>query len=330
MADYLTQLALNIHFLTFNLIHMSNVKNNQNADNKDAQAIDRSLLEYLKPKPQDRYSKLEAYCDLLSRAATSSYSAKVGGQQIELLPGQFVATISELGRKWQWQRATVRQFLEGLEDLGQISSVAVAKNQVFSVNLQQRLSIYVNSSDDVLDFCAMQFARFIEGRITAEEVANSYGRYYGMKMEVALEEGGNGAPVKRVIQQQAAMFNELALSIYRILNRQANFSKELSDSVSLLFGRDHLWDWHKVIDCLGILAIAMRDKSKPSYMDEVNEHFTKAEVTLLDCIFEHYCSDDDSTYFDNPPRPSKEAVEREKEAEPDEIPSDKSDEPETA
>ena len=309
---------------------MSNVKNKQNADSKDAQAIDRSLLEYLKPKPQDRYSKLEAYCDLLSRAATGSFSAKVGGQQIELLPGQFVATISELGRKWQWQRATVRQFLEGLEDLGQISSVAVAKNQVFSVNLQQRLSIYVNSSDDVLDFCAMQFARFIEGRITAEEVANSYGRYYGMKMEVALEEGGNGAPVKRVIQQQAAMFNELASSIYRILNRQADFSKELSDSVSLLFGRDHLWDWHKVIDCLGILAIAMRDKSKPSNMDEVNEHFTKAEVTLLDCIFEHYCSDDDSTYFDNPPRPSKEAVESEKEAEPCEIPFEKSDEPETA
>lgn len=301
---------------------MSNVKNNHNADNKDAQAIDRSLLEYLKPKPQDRYSKLEAYCDLLSRAATSAYSAKVGGQQIELLPGQFVATISELGRKWQWQRATVRQFLEGLEDLGQISSMPVAKNLVFSVNLQQRLSIYVNSSDDVLDFCAMQFARFIEGRITAEEVANSYGRYYGMKMEVALEEGGNGAPVKRVIQQQAAMFNELASSIYRILNRQADFSKELSDSVSLLFGRDHLWDWHKVINCLGILAIAMRDKSKPSYMDEVNEHFTKAEVTLLDCIFEHYCSDDDSTYFDNPPRPSKEVVESEREAEPDEIPSD--------
>lgn len=330
MADYLTQLAQNIHFLTFNLIHMSNVKNNQNADSKNAQPIDRSLLEYLKPKPQDRYSKLEAYCDLLSRAATSSYSAKVGGQQIELLPGQFVATISELGRKWQWQRATVRQFLEGLEDLGQISSIPIAKNLVFSVNLQQRLSIYVNSSDDVLDFCAMQFARFIEGRISAEEVANSYGRYYGMKMEVALEEGGNGAPVKRVIQQQAAMFNELASSIYRILNRQADFSKELSDSVSLLFGRDHLWDWHKVIDCLGILAIAMRDKSKPSYMDEVNEHFTKAEVTLLDCIFEHYCSDDDSTYFDNPPRPSKEAVDSEKEAEPDEIPSDKSDEPETA
>ena len=67
---------------------MSNVKNNQSADSKNAQAIDRSLLEYLKPKPEDRYSKLEAYCDLLSRAATSAYTAKVGGQPVELLPGE--------------------------------------------------------------------------------------------------------------------------------------------------------------------------------------------------------------------------------------------------
>ena len=233
---------------------MSNITNNHTTGSKNAQSIDRSLLEFLKPKPEERYSKLEAYCDLLSRAATSAYTSKTGGRQIELLPGQFVATISELARKWQWQRATVRQFLEGLEDLGQLSSEAVAKNFVFSVNLQQRLSIYVSSSDDVLDFCAMQFARFIQGRTSAEDVASSYGRYYGMKMELAIGDGDNNASVKHVIQQQAAMFNELASSIYRILNHNTDFSKEISDSVSLLFGRDNLWDWHKVIDCLGILA----------------------------------------------------------------------------
>ena len=198
---------------------MSNITNNHTTGSKNAQSIDRSLLEFLKPKPEERYSKLEAYCDLLSRAATSAYTSKTGGRQMELLPGQFVATISELARKWQWQRTTVRQFLEGLEDLGQLSSEAVAKNFVFSVNLQQRLSIYVSSSDDVLDFCAMQFARFIQGRTSAEDVASSYGRYYGMKMELAIGDGDNNASVKHVIHQQAAMFNELASSIYRILNQ---------------------------------------------------------------------------------------------------------------
>ena len=291
---------------------MSNITNNHTTGSKNAQSIDRSLLEFLKPKPEERYSKLEAYCDLLSRAATSAYTSKTGGRQMELLPGQFVATISELARKWQWQRATVRQFLEGLEDLGQLSSEAVAKNFVFSVNLQQRLSIYVSSSDDVLDFCAMQFARFIQGRTSAEDVASSYGRYYGMKMELAIGDGDNNAS------------NELASSIYRILNHNTDFSKEISDSVSLLFGRDNLWDWHKVIDCLGILAIAMRDRSKPSYMDEVNENFTKAEVILLDCIFEHYSSDGDSTYFENTPMPSQKTVVSEKEVTAGESTSDNS------
>ena len=324
MAEYLTLLAHNNHLLTFNQTHMSNITNNHTTGSKNAQSIDRSLLEFLKPKPEERYSKLEAYCDLLSRAATSAYTSKTGGRQIELLPGQFVATISELARKWQWQRATVRQFLEGLEDLGQLSSEAVAKNFVFSVNLQQRLSIYVSSSDDVLDFCAMQFARFIQGRTSAEDVASSYGRYYGMKMELAIGDGDNNASVKHVIQQQAAMFNELASSIYRILNHNTDFSKEISDSVSLLFGRDNLWDWHKVIDCLGILAIAMRDRSKPSYMDEVNENFTKAEVILLDCIFDHYSSDGDSTYFENTPMPSQKTIGSEKEVTAGESTSDNS------
>ena len=79
-----------------------------------------------------------------------------------------------------------------------------------------------------------------------------------------------------------------------------------------------------MIDCLGILAIAMRDRSKPSYMDEVNENFTKAEVILLDCIFEHYSSDGDSTYFENTPMPSQKTVGSEKDVTAGESTSDNS------
>ena len=42
---------------------MTNNKNNSASELNDPQGIDRSLLEYLKPKSEDRYSKLEAYCD---------------------------------------------------------------------------------------------------------------------------------------------------------------------------------------------------------------------------------------------------------------------------
>ena len=37
--------------------------------------VDRSLLEFLKPKAEERYSKLEAYCDLLSKASSGAYQS---------------------------------------------------------------------------------------------------------------------------------------------------------------------------------------------------------------------------------------------------------------
>ena len=80
--------------------------------------------------------------------------------------------------------------------------------------------------------------------------------------------------------------------------------EELSDSVTLLFGKDHLWNWKRVIDVLGILTMALRDNVKPSYMNAVNKDFSRAEVTLLDCIYEHYAPSDGSNYFVNPPKPS--------------------------
>jgi hypothetical protein len=100
------------------------------------------------------------------------------------------------------------------------------------------------------------------------------------------------------------MFNELASAVYLLLDREDSVPEELSDSVTLLFGKDHLWNWQRVIDVLGILTMALRDNVKPSYMDAVNKDYSKAEVTLLDCIYEHYAPSDGSNYFVNPPKPS--------------------------
>lgn len=105
------------------------------------------------------------------------------------------------------------------------------------------------------------------------------------------------------------MFDSLAVSILRYLNQEKEQPEELSDSVSLLFGKDHVWDWHKVIDSLGILAKAISGNTKPGYMNEVAPRYSKAEIVLLDYIFEHYISGSASHYYANPPRPLTEARE---------------------
>lgn len=231
---------------------MTHHHNQQTPEADRCRGVDRSLLEFLKPKAEERYSKLEAYCDLLSKASSGAYQSPGTDGALQLLPGQFVATISELARQWQWQRATVRQFISGLTKLGQLSVEPYSKSFIFSVNLEQRLSLLIESPDDILDFCAMQFIRFIKGRSTASEVADSYSRYYDLKMKMAKQEGYDGIPARRVLNQQAQVFDSLAVSILRYLNQEKELPEELSDSVSLLFGKDHVWDWHKVIDSLGI------------------------------------------------------------------------------
>ena len=143
---------------------MNQSSNHVSSDGETPQSVDRSLLEFLKPKSEERYSKLEAYCDLLSRASAGTYATPEAEGALQLLPGQFVATISELSRQWKWQRATVRQFITGLANLGHISTQPYSKSFIFSVNLSQRLSLFVETPDDVLDFCAMQFVRYLKGK----------------------------------------------------------------------------------------------------------------------------------------------------------------------
>ncbi len=209
---------------------MTHHHNQQTPEADRCRGVDRSLLEFLKPKAEERYSKLEAYCDLLSKASSGAYQSPGTDGALQLLPGQFVATISELARQWQWQRATVRQFISGLTKLGQLSVEPYSKSFIFSsVNLEQRLSLLIESSDDILDFSrAMQFIRFIKGRATAWEVADSYSRYYDLKMNMAKQEGYGGIPERRVVNQQSQVFDSLAVSILRYLNQEKELPEELS------------------------------------------------------------------------------------------------------
>lgn len=283
---------------------MNQSSNHVSSDGETPQSVDRSLLEFLKPKSEERYSKLEAYCDLLSRASAGTYATPEADGALQLLPGQFVATISELSRQWKWQRATVRQFITGLANLGHISTQPYSKSFIFSVNLSQRLSLFVETPDDILDFCAMQFVRYLKGRTKANDVAESYNRYYTLKMSMAQKEGNGGIPARHVLHEQAVIFDGLAISMLHVLDAHRQMPEELSDSVSLLFGKDHVWDWHKVIAVLGIMAAALRKNSKPSYMANATLEYSKGEVILMDCIFEHYSAGVGSTYYDNPPRRS--------------------------
>lgn len=83
-------------------------------------AISNSLLDYLAPEEEKRLTKLEAYRDLLEMATHFKGHVSCYGQEFDLVPGEIITSISELAKKWRWQRATVRKFVDALVELGQV------------------------------------------------------------------------------------------------------------------------------------------------------------------------------------------------------------------
>lgn len=82
--------------------------------------ISNSLLDYLAPEEEKRLTKLEAYRDLLEMATHFKGHVSCYGQEFDLVPGEIITSISELAKKWRWQRATVRKFVDALVELGQV------------------------------------------------------------------------------------------------------------------------------------------------------------------------------------------------------------------
>lgn len=82
--------------------------------------ISNRLLEFLAPEEERRLTKLEAYHDLLEMATHYKSHVCCFGQEFDLMPGEIVTSISELAKKWRWQRATVRKFVDSLVELGQV------------------------------------------------------------------------------------------------------------------------------------------------------------------------------------------------------------------
>jgi hypothetical protein len=252
------------------------------------QDAERSLLEYLKPKQEDRFSKLEAFCDLLSRASNGASSCMCADKKVDLLPGQFVATVSDLARTWQWQRATVRQFLEGLVTLGQVHMEPFVKSYVFTVNQSKRMSFDIQDADDVLDFCIMQFSRYTSGHLPAEEVANAFDNYFDMRAEIAANSESPSREMISVLQGQTQVFSHLVICLLEKSEGQKPVAKSVIDASRLLFGREGLWKWQNVLSCLDILSAAFAEQTPPSSISRLHNLHSEAELSLMDSIYTSY------------------------------------------
>lgn len=85
---------------------------------------DREVFDYLKEKVGERKTKTEAFCDLLDKSLAGFVSPFLRNKGYELQPNQCHVTVSDLSSEWHWHRATVRSFLDVMEEFGLLIAAA--------------------------------------------------------------------------------------------------------------------------------------------------------------------------------------------------------------
>lgn len=94
---------------------------------------DMELFDYLKEKVGERKTKTGAYHDLLEKCMAGFVVPFLKNHEYVLQADQCHVTISDLASEWHWHRATVRTFLDKLEDMGHIYRTRFAKSVVITM-----------------------------------------------------------------------------------------------------------------------------------------------------------------------------------------------------
>lgn len=154
---------------------------------------DMMFFDYLKEKVGERKTKTGAYYDLLEKATAGFIAPFLKNHEYVLQADQCHVTISDLAVEWHWHRATVRAFLDKLEEMGYIRRTRFAKSVVITVTFapfssgETTASYTGHTGSGLADDLDKALSEWINGNLSDEDMGEICGQYH--------EAGGNGLPM---------------------------------------------------------------------------------------------------------------------------------------
>ena len=137
-----------------------------------------SMFDYLQEKVGERKTRIEAYCDLMEKASARFVSPFLKKSEQSLDKNQCHVTITDLAAEWKWHRATVRTFLERLEEYRQLTIERLPKSMVITMpspaNLQT--TIIGKATDRFSDEVSHILSEWTVGNITAKDAGSAIGK----------------------------------------------------------------------------------------------------------------------------------------------------------
>ena len=136
-----------------------------------------TIFDLLRPKPGDKYTRFEAYYDLLSRAATTSYLHCRHRRELEIQEGQFVTTILELATAWNWNRPVVKSFIDELQSLNILQYEKYYSTTIFTIRTSQALEFPLATKQDFITAFFVQFEQLLLCKNRVKNLCNFCGKF---------------------------------------------------------------------------------------------------------------------------------------------------------
>lgn len=260
----------------------------------------RPLIALLCQKGSGRYSKVEAYLDLMDRMATDSGIVTSGSEPACLMRGEFLVTITELAAKWNWHRATVRSFLDSLEEIGEIKKELL--NHCYRVQMVHHVNIvvpYVGPNDILSAAKSIYHASLWQG-YDMSGTAEFLLQYILILAKV----NGNGkdvSPDKHLVLETVRdvckdEFTSAGVDVEKEL------PEELFHEVCDTLESSSSWTLQKWLQASRLLLRACQEHEQPNLRLSDESLLTEADLPLLGKLYVFYTQNNSDTKQNEPSR----------------------------
>ena len=224
------------------------------------------VFDFLREKVGERKTRTEAYCDLLDKSLAGFVSEFQRRIDYDLKPNQCHVTISGLAEEWHWHRATVRSFLEMLEQLGQLEKVKLPKSIVITMPIGFGKAFSARSEhegEDLSSILDSALSDWVIGKMTSvevgvlcEQIIHEYlGKYADSKDNLPSGERKE-LTEEEVVQREASLQEKAMVCVAHAALARVLCKARFGDISPLkeYFRSDLGEEWGALIDTFKVLA----------------------------------------------------------------------------
>lgn len=242
---------------------------------------DKFLLEYLRPRSTERTSKLDAFCELMNMAMSKDSPSEETrfGTTVHLYQGQFTVTVTDLAKKWNWHRVTVKSFLDKLVAMNYADMSSEGKFFVIAMRYTQPSEQEQN--DVLFTKDEQRLVRWLSGYISVEEMLSSGVDFFKdtdklFKPQLSDNKADTG---KRLHQ----FVSHIILSHSNLIPEQPDVNAALATLFTEHCHHDFIEFW-RLLSLGGLLFSSGQSPILKPHLPELPTEVKK----ILDVIFAHY------------------------------------------